>query len=72
MLQECLVAGTEQVEHFENKNQFENHALPHRGFGLSTPSGAEWKGATPSNMRHRRLRESRQGATLEPRSEHTL
>jgi hypothetical protein len=30
------------------KNQIGDHALPQRGFGLSTPSGAERKGATPS------------------------
>jgi hypothetical protein len=53
------------------KNQIGDHALPQRGFGLSTPSGAERKGATPSNTRHRRQRESRQRAAHEPRSGHT-
>jgi hypothetical protein len=53
------------------KNQIGDHALPQRGFGLSTPSGEEGKGATPSNTRHRRQRESRQRATHKPRSEHT-
>jgi hypothetical protein len=52
------------------KNQIGDHALPRRGFGLSTPSGAERKGATLSNTRHRRPRESRQRASHEPRSKH--
>jgi hypothetical protein len=51
--------------------QIGDHALPQRGFGLSTPSGAERKGATPCNTRHRRKRKSRQRAMHELRSEHT-
>jgi hypothetical protein len=42
----------------KKKHQIGDHALPQRGFGLSTPGGAEWQGATPSNTRHRRHRES--------------
>jgi hypothetical protein len=55
----------------KKKNQIGDHALPQRGFGLSTPSGAGRKGATPSNARHRRQRESRKRAMHEPRSKHT-
>jgi hypothetical protein len=47
------------AEKKEKKNQIGDHALPQRGFGLSTPSRAERKGATPSNPRHGRKRESR-------------
>jgi hypothetical protein len=53
-----------------NTPQIRDHALPQRGFGLSTPIGAVRRGATPSKRR-RRQRESRQRATHEPRSEHT-
>jgi hypothetical protein len=53
---------------WKGKNQIGDHALPQRGFGLSTPSGAERKGASPSNTRHRRQHESRQRATHEPRT----
>jgi hypothetical protein len=51
--------------------QIGDNALPQRGFSLSTPSGAEQKGPTPSNTRNRRQRESRRRATHKPRSEHT-
>jgi hypothetical protein len=36
--------------------QIGDHALPQRGFGLSTPSGAQREGVTPSNTGRRRQR----------------
>jgi hypothetical protein len=54
----------------KKRNQIGDHALPQRGFGISTPSGVEQEGAAP-NTRHRWLRKSRQRATHDPRSEHT-
>jgi hypothetical protein len=49
-----------------------DHALPHRGFGLSTPRGAGRAGTTPSNTGRRRQRKRTQRARHQPSSEHTL
>jgi hypothetical protein len=43
----------------QKKTQIGNHALPQRGFGLSTPSKAEREGATPSNTVRRQQRKSK-------------
>jgi hypothetical protein len=76
---ERSLKATTHLHHFmhinscypEGKIHIGDHVLPQRGFGISTPSGAEREGTTPSNTRRKLQHESRQRAMHEPRSEHT-
>jgi hypothetical protein len=56
----------------KKKNLIGDHTVPRRGFGLSTPRGAEWGRAMPSKTGRRRQREREQRAMHQPRSEFML